>query len=142
MQKKAGTEAKPAFTELCVRRVKIGDADQLISDQELREGWTLVRHRISLRLYKAKVWPSSGLSRVSELPHRKGDIMRTYDDISMTRLSTYRIDSNPRYRAAVQGLHLARKRRREFREHHGNTDGLAKNRGSGLARVRRLHKIY
>ena len=46
--------------------------------------------------------------------------MRVYDDISQTRLTTYRIESNPRYRAAVQGLHIARKKRNEFIDHHGN----------------------
>ena len=111
---------KPAFTDLALKKIfTIND----ISTREMEEGWCVVRHLVSQTLYKAKVWPTDGASRISGLPHKKGDVMRVYDDISQTRLTTYRIESNPRYRAAVQGLHLARKKRNEFIDHHGNIKG-------------------
>ena len=116
---------KPAFTELCIKKIdKVGLGKDMISDRELEERWTIVRHRVTQTLYKAKVWKTDGISRVSGIQHRKGEIMRTYDDISLTRLATYNIKGNPRYRAAVRGLHLVAKRREDYIKHHGDTDGL------------------
>ena len=96
----------------------------MISDREINEGWTIVRHRFTRVLYKAKVWQNDGISKISGIAHKQGDVMRCYDDISLKRLATYDIKNNHRYRAAVRGLHLVHKRRNNYIKHHGHTDGL------------------
>ena len=115
---------KPAFTELALKKIhRIGTGRDMISDFEIEQGWTIVRDRSTQVLYKAKCWQSDGVSRTSGIPHKKGDIMRVYDDISQTRLATYSINANPRYRAAVRGLHLVKKRTDDLVEHFGSVNG-------------------
>ena len=119
-------QMKPAFTELALKKIiRVGSGKEMISDSEIEQGWTIVRDRATQILYKAKCWASDGVSRTSGLPHKTGDVMRVYDDISQTRLATYSINANPRYRAAIRGLHLKQKRTDEFVEHFDNVSGLS-----------------
>jgi len=97
--------------------VQEGDADieekTKLSDSQKLSGWILKEEKVTGSKFRMKEWKKTGYDDQG-VKHEAGQLKRTWECIRDGGLHSYRMDLNPRYKAAMQTMYSASRSKKKY----------------------------
>jgi hypothetical protein len=84
-----------------------------LSDAQKLSGWILKEEKITHGKFKMKEWKKTGFDDQG-VKHEAGELKRTWECIRDGGLHSYRMDINPRYKAAMQTMYSASRSKKKY----------------------------